>query len=71
MCIRDRISELARRSFHRGDTGPVAVRESMPHYAHSISSDLAAYGIVPIPSRGDGVVVTNELVNRIRDEEGI
>ena len=31
--------------------------------------DLEHYGIRPLPSRG--VVVTNEIVNKIRDELGI
>ncbi len=31
--------------------------------------DLERYGIRPLPSRG--VVVTNEMVNEIRDELGI
>lgn len=68
------ISELARRSFRRGDTGPgqgMQVREPVPFYAHPLSQELADYGIVPIPSRGDGTIVTNELIDRIRDEEGI
>jgi hypothetical protein len=30
---------------------------------------LARYGIHPLPARG--VIVTDELVNRLRDEEGI
>jgi hypothetical protein len=30
---------------------------------------LAKYGFMPLPHRG--VIITNELVNRIREEEGI
>jgi len=34
-----------------------------------VSERLATYGIQPLPKRGG--VVTNELVNRLRDEECI
>lgn len=37
----------------------------------STAAKLKRFGIVPLPDSGDGVVVTDELVNRIRDEEGI
>jgi hypothetical protein len=34
-----------------------------------VSELLAAYGIHPLPSRGG--LVSNELIDRLRDEEGI
>ena len=37
----------------------------------STAAKLKRFGIVPLPDSDDGVVVTDELVNRIRDEEGI
>ena len=58
------ISEFARKalvaSFSPGQAAP------------DISADvdwLASYGISPLPSRGG--LVTNELVNRLREQEGI
>ncbi len=36
----------------------------------STAARLKRFGIVPLPEC-DGVVVTNELVNRIREQEGI
>jgi hypothetical protein len=30
---------------------------------------LAKYGLIPLPHRG--VIITNEMIDRIRDEEGI
>jgi hypothetical protein len=37
--------------------------------ASAATSPLNAYGIFPRPRRGDGVVVTNELINRLRDDD--
>jgi hypothetical protein len=37
----------------------------VPH----VSERLAQYGIQPLPSRG--VVVSNELIERLRDAEGV
>ena len=54
------ISELARRAFNQ----PVAAK---PLRA---SEPLAKYGIHPLPARG-GAIVTNELIDRLRDEEGV
>ena len=60
------ISELARRAFatpaatYSGDSStPVP----------QVSERLAAYGIHPLPKRGG--IVTNALIDRLRDEEGI
>ena len=52
------ISELARKAFQQGQPPPPGVSEP-----------LAAYGIHPLPPRG--AVVSNELIDRLRDEEGI
>jgi hypothetical protein len=57
------ISELARRAFAQGPgqgAGKGTARVSEP---------LAAYGIHPLPARGG--LVTNELIDRLRDEEGV
>ncbi|MGE0331918.1 MAG: CopG family transcriptional regulator [Ramlibacter sp.] len=62
------ISELARRAFHQtaADTPyGAAPATAAPH----VSERLAVYGIHPLPSRGG--IVSNELVDRLRDEEGI
>ncbi len=40
-----------------------------PTGAVPVDETLARYGIHPLPRRGG--VVTNEMINRIRDEEGI
>ena len=60
------ISELARRAF-------VAPAGSYPPdaliAAPQVSERLAALGIHPLPKRGG--IVTNELVNRLRDTEGV
>ncbi|MEO5735747.1 MAG: hypothetical protein ABIN96_06490 [Rubrivivax sp.] len=42
--------------------------DGQPH-THRVESPLAKHGIEPLPRRG--AIVTNELVNRLRDEEGI
>ena len=62
------ISELARRAF----SAPPA----MPGYPHSAtnppnhaSERLATFGIHPLPQRGG--IVSNELIDRLRDAEGI
>ncbi len=54
------ISELARKAF---------AQPTFPAHVAQRDEELAALGIVPLPSRGG--VVTNELINRLRDEEGI
>ncbi len=53
------ISELARKAL----TQPLQTTQ------YAVEEPKSFYGIRPLPSRG--VVVTNELINRIRDEEGI
>jgi len=60
------ISELARRAFAipggaDGQPSPTPVLQ--------VSERLASYGIHPLPKRGG--IVTNELIDRLRDAEGI
>lgn len=62
------ISELARRAFAQpaeGMTGAQPPNSGAP----KVSERLARYGIHPLPPRGG--IVTNELIDRLRDEEGI
>ena len=58
------ISELARKAFTESYTPGQAASDV------SASADwLTSYGIVPLPSRGG--LVTNALVNQLREQEGI
>ncbi len=62
------ISELARRAFAQTAAGlpyPDRVEIAPPH----VSERIASYGIHPLPSRGG--LVSNEMVDRLRDQEGI
>lgn len=57
------ISELARQAFNQG-------RVSAPTSSVLLAEEpLARYGIYPLPPRGG--VVSNALIDRLRDEEGI
>lgn len=56
------ISELARRAFAQSPARPQAT-------VLQASEKLATYGIHPLPARG--ALVTNELIDRLRDEDGI
>lgn len=58
------MSDLARKSFAMGSVTP-EVPQSVPQ----VSERLAQYGIKPLPARG--VVISNELIDRLRDTEGI
>jgi len=60
------ISELARRAF---DAPATPLPSDGPAAAPQLSERLAAYGIHPLPKRGG--IVTDELINRLRDAEGI
>jgi len=60
------ISELARRAFAAPAT---PLPPSGQAIAPLVSERLADYGIHPLPKRGG--IVTNELINRLRDAEGI
>jgi hypothetical protein len=62
------ISDLARRAFGQ----PYGYGAELGQSAGGTplaSERLAAYGIHPLPPRGG--VVTNELIDRLRDEEGV
>ena len=59
------ISELARQAFAHATANPAASRNKSPHAAEP----LAAYGIAPLPARGG--IVSNELIDRLRDAEGL
>ncbi|MDH4482223.1 MAG: CopG family transcriptional regulator [Rhodoferax sp.] len=59
------ISALARRAFQAGAAAPTEA----PATALQVSERLASYGIQPLPARGG--VVSNALIDRLRDAEGI
>ena len=67
------ISELARRAFANGGTDAVA--SGSQQYAPlqtgplSGSDRIATYGIQPLPARGE--LISDVMVKRIRDTEGI
>lgn len=58
------MSEQARRAFH---LPAHAMQANEP--APQSEGPLTKYGLIPLPHRGD--IITNEMVDRIRDEEGI
>ncbi|MBK9573544.1 MAG: hypothetical protein IPO43_12880 [Rhodoferax sp.] len=61
---------LASNSPTAGAGGQMPPRNAVPVRAPVIASEpLAAYGIHPRPSRGG--IVSNELIDRLRDAEGI
>ena len=62
------ISDLARRAFAQSAQGPTQGSETLAA-RHQASEKLAHYGIHPLPARGS--IVSNELIDRLRDEEGI
>ena len=62
------ISELARRAFANADPAYQADAPA-PVDSPPLSGQLSAYGIRPLPKRGG--IVTNELIDRLRDAEGI
>ena len=63
------ISELARRAFAAPANLPPG-SDTGSRAAPAIASEpLAAYGIRPLPSRGG--IVSNELIDRLRDAEGV
>ena len=59
------ISDLARRAFAQGTASTPGKQPRSPR----VSEPLARYGIHPLPARGG--LVTNELIDRLRDEEGV
>jgi acyl transferase domain-containing protein len=63
------ISDLARRSFLNSSAAGVAGATSTEPASPQVSERLARYGIHPLPSRGG--IVSNELIDRMREAEGI
>ncbi|MEY2860167.1 MAG: hypothetical protein RL392_625 [Pseudomonadota bacterium] len=61
------ISELVRKAFAQGNSVPYGT--AAPHAPPQVSERLAGFGIHPLPSRGG--IVSNELIDRLRDAEGI
>lgn len=61
------ISDLARRAFVNPAGG--APGSPVDPAGTQVSERLALYGIHPLPSRGG--IVSNELIDRLRDAEGI
>lgn len=58
------ISELARRAF------AMPAQPRAPVGASVLAEEpLAAYGFAPLPARGG--IVSNELIDRLRDAEGV
>ena len=62
------ISDLARLSFMQVSTNDRSLGSDTKSVPHA-SERLAAYGINPLPRRG--TVVSNELIDRLRDQEGV
>ena len=64
------ISELARRAFAQGnvlvDSSSAAPLQTGPLTA---SERIGAYGIHPLPARG--ALVSNEMIDRLREADGI
>jgi hypothetical protein len=61
------ISELARKAFAQSTAAPFV--STAPATPPQVSERLANYGIRPLPPRGG--IVSNELIDRLRDAEGI
>jgi hypothetical protein len=61
------VSELLRKSFAQGAAAPYPA--TTPSAPPQVSERLATYGIRPLPARGG--IVSNELIDRLRDGEGI
>jgi RNA 3'-terminal phosphate cyclase len=62
------ISDLARQSFTRSAATEVSASPGSAVVLHA-SERLATYGINPLPRRG--TIVSNELIDRLRDQEGV
>ncbi len=63
------ISELARRALLNPPGAASAVATANNVATHQVSERLADYGIRPLPPRGG--IVSNALIDRLRDAEGI
>lgn len=62
------ISDLARRAFAQ-PAGAASFTAPGDCAVPQVSERLASYGIRPLPPRGG--IVSNELIDRLRDEDGI
>ena len=62
------ISELARRAFAH-PAGSLPYPERVENTPPHVSERIASYGIYPLPARGG--LVSNEMVDRLLDQEGI
>ena len=58
------VSDLARKSFAMS-----AYSEKTAVSPPQVSERLAQYGIEPLPARG--AVISNEMIDRLRDAEGV
>jgi predicted transposase YdaD len=63
------ISNLTRQAFQQAAVGTTATNSTTGVVPLSVSERMASYGIHPLPARG--TVVSNELIDRLRDAEGI
>lgn len=71
------ISELARRAFAQGgvsanalaDTSATRKSALLPAAPLTVSERIATYGIHPLPARG--ALVSNEMIDRLREADGI
>lgn len=63
------ISDLARRAVSLPAGGTYDAPVTAESRTQQVSERLGAYGISPLPARGG--IVSNELIDRLRDAEGI
>ncbi len=63
------ISELARQAFRNPQARLTQAPRTPAGNAPRVEEQLARYGIKPVASRGD--IISNELIDRLRDAEGI
>lgn len=63
------ISDLARQAFTNSQSSSPQSPRTPAGDALRVEEQLASYGIKPVESRGD--VISNELIDRLRDAEGI
>lgn len=63
------ISELARQAFRNPQSGLQQAPSAGASKTPRVEEPLARYGIKPLARRG--AVVSNELIDRLRDAEGV
>jgi len=63
------ISDLARQAFAQRHSAAGAFTTGSDPVPCVVEQPLAAYGIRPLPARGG--LVSNELIDRLRDAEGV